>query len=434
MPSTAADPDHSDVLVIGGGPAGTTAATFLRRKGWSVTIIEKDRHPRFHIGESLLPRNMPILRDLGVMDRLGEIGVLKRGADFSPDVGEGRVLIDFSKALSPDEPTAFQIKRAEFDEMLLRNAEANGVTVLEETTVTAHSLLPGSSEGSGGVSVEARDAAGRTRTLTGRFLIDASGRDTYLSSRMGVKARNPRHNSAAIFGHFDNVPRRPGEEVGNISIYWFAHGWFWMIPLRDGRMSVGMVCWPKYLKTRTGPLEDFFRQGVALSEPVAARLKDAKLATAMTATGNFSYTSSVMTGDRYLLVGDAYAFIDPVFSSGVYLAMQSATFAADAVDGALRDPKRAASHLKTYEKRVRKGLKTFSWFIYRFTSPAMQALFMKPSNRFGLKAAVTSVLAGDVYGRIRLTRHLVVFKLFYAIATLATWKQSRAYRGRLDES
>lgn len=427
MPSHPNAAAHSDVLVIGGGPAGTTAATLLRRKGWTVTLVEKDRHPRFHIGESLLPRNMPILRDLGVGEKLAEIGVLKRGADFSADVGDQRVLIDFSKALQADEPTAFQVKRAEFDEMLLRNAEANGVTVHEETTVTSHTFTDG-----GGVAVTARDRDGVERTLTGKFLIDASGRDTYLSSRLNLKGRNPRHNSAAVFSHFDNVPRRPGDEVGNISIYWFAHGWFWMIPLRDGRMSVGMVCWPKYLKTRTGTLDEFFWQGVALSEPVAARLKDATAVNPLTATGNFSYSSSSMTGDRYLLVGDAYAFIDPVFSSGVYLAMQGATFAAEAVDGLLRQPDRAKAHLKTYEKRVKSGLKIFSWFIYRFTSPAMQALFLKPSDRFGMKAAITSVLAGDVYGRIPLGRHLAFFKVLYAIASVFTWKQARAYRSRLD--
>lgn len=424
-PAASLELEH-DVLVIGGGPAGTTAATFLNAKGHSVVVVEKDRHPRFHIGESLLPRNIPILRRLGVMDDLRKIGVLKRGADFSLAEEDGHVLFDFAKALAPDEPAAYQVKRSEFDHMLLKNARAKGVTVLEETTVTEVTFPEN------GVRATAQETDGTTYDIRARFVIDASGRDTFLSSRMKLKGRNPRHNSAAVFGHFDNVPRRPGEEAGNISIYWFEHGWFWMIPLNDGRMSVGMVCWPKFLKTRTGSLEDFFWQGVARAPQVQARMRNARLAREITATGNFSYSSARMTGDRFLLVGDAYAFIDPVFSSGVYLAMQGAEFAADAVDGWLREPARAAAHLKRYEKRVQAGLKQFSWFIYRFTSPAMRHLFRHPSDKFGLKAAVTSVLSGDVYGRITLWPRLALFRAIYYVAVLVLWREGAAYRRRLE--
>ncbi|MFC1674197.1 NAD(P)/FAD-dependent oxidoreductase, partial [Pseudomonadota bacterium] len=187
------------------------------------------------------------------------------------------------------------------------------------------------------------------------------------------------NNSAAIFGHFSGVPRLPDQENGNISIYWFEHGWFWVIPLPDDRTSVGMVCWPKFMKTRQGSLEEFFWQGVAQSGALKERMKDAKALQDITATGNFSYSASAMYGHRYVLVGDAYAFIDPVFSSGVYLAMKSAEFAADAVSDSLTQPHQMARHLKTYERRVTKGLKLFSWFIYRFTSPAMRTLLLKPT-------------------------------------------------------
>lgn len=417
--------DACDVLVVGGGPAGTTAATLLQAKGHRVILVEKDRHPRFHIGESLLPRNIPILRRLGVMDTLQEIGVLKRGADFSLSGDARHTLFDFSQALAPDEPTAFQVKRSEFDHMLLRNARDKGVAVLEETTVTDVSWEQDA------VRATARNTDGVETAITARFLIDASGRDTFLSRKLGFKQRNPNHNSAAVFSHFDNVPRRPGEEAGNISIYWFEQGWFWMIPLNDGRMSVGVVCWPKFLKTRQGSLEDFFWHAVAMAPDVQERMRGAVAVNEVTATGNFSYTSSQMSGDRYVLVGDAYAFIDPVFSSGVYLAMQGAEFAADAVDGCLSEPARATAHLAHYEKRVRGGLKRFSWFIYRFTSPAMRHLFRHPSDRFGLRAAVISVLSGDVYGRTTLWPRLALFRAIYLVASIVFWRQGKMYRQRL---
>jgi len=425
---TPQQPVEYDVLVVGGGPAGTTAATLLHEQGHRVVVVEKDRHPRFHIGESLLPRNIPILRRLGVMEELSRIGVLKRAADFSMGGDASHTIFDFSKALAPDEPTAFQVKRADFDHMLLRNAQAKGVTVMEETTVTEVNWT------ADGVAASVRDAAGRITDLRARFIIDASGRDTFLSKRLNLKQRNPNHNSAAVFSHFDSVPRRPGEESGNISIYWFEHGWFWMIPLNDGRMSVGMVCWPKFLKERRGSLDEFFWQGVAMAPGVQERMREARAVNEITATGNFSYTSSAMTGDRFLLVGDAYAFIDPVFSSGVYLAMQGAEFAATAVDGCLREPARAERHLKTYERRVAGGLKQFSWFIYRFTSPAMRHLFRNPSDRFGLRAAVISVLSGDVYGRTRLWPQLTLFRAIYYTASLLLWRKGASYRRRLEDA
>lgn len=415
-----------DVLVIGGGPAGTTAATLLASKGYAVVLVEKDRHPRFHIGESLLPRNLPLLRRLGVLDKVADIGVVKRGADFSNSGDDKHVVFDFSQALAPDEPTAFQVKREEFDHILINNAAEKGVPVLQNSRVSEIQFV------SGGVEALIEGADGNTCHLSAKFAIDASGRDAFLASRLNLKRRNPKHNSAAVFGHFSGVPRRRGEESGNISIYWFAHGWFWLIPLNDGRTSVGMVCWPQFMKTRQGALETFFWDSVALVPQLHERMQDAKLLGEIIATGNYSYTSTRMTGDQFLLVGDAYAFIDPVFSSGVYLAMQGAAFAVDAVDGALSEPRRAAQYMKKYERRVVRGVNQFSWFIYRFTSPAMRYLFCHPSDRFGIRAAVTSVLSGDVFGRTVLWPRLMVFRAMYYVFSLLFWRSGGAYRNRLE--
>ncbi len=414
-----------DVIVIGGGPAGSTVSTLLKDNGYNVLVIEKSEHPRFHIGESLLPRNMPILRRLGVMDSVVAIGVKKMGADFSVSGEAGHKVYDFSKALKPDEPTAFQVTRAAFDEILLNNARVHGVDVMENTEAVNFRF------GVDRVEVSVRETQGEiadnsvgeagTRTLSGRFLIDASGRDTFLSSRMGLKKRDPRHSSAAVFSHFSDVEQHAGEEAGNISIYWFDHGWFWMIPLACGRTSVGMVCDPAFLKQRDGALADFLLEGFSRCPQVARRMSKAVALDETRAAGNFSYRSTQIFGDKFLMVGDAYAFIDPVFSSGVYIAMQSAEFAADAIHGCLTKPSQAGKLLSRYERRVKMGISGFSWFIYRFRDPTMKFLFMNPSNKFGIQSAVISVLSGDVFGRTSLWPRLALFRAIYVMVKTLDW-------------
>ena len=403
-----------DVIVIGGGPAGSTTAALLAMKGRRVLVLEKSKHPRFHIGESLLPRNVPIFRKLGVLDQVRAIAVEKKGADFSIPEDARHTVFDFASAVCPDEPSAFQVTRSEFDKILLDNAREKGAEVRERTEVLDFRIASDRAY----ISVRGFEDDDVPEELSARYLIDASGRDTFISAKLGLKARDPRHNSAAVFNHFAGVPRRDGEEAGNISIYWFEHGWFWMIPLDHDCMSVGMVSTPEFLKTRDGTLEDFLAQSFKLCPNVRHRMASARPLEETRAAGNFSYRASRIFGERYLMVGDAYAFIDPVFSSGVYIAMQSAEFAADAVDGCLGDPAHAPRLLADYQRRVDKGISGFSWFIYRFMDPAMRFLFMNPSRRFGLQAAVISVLSGDVYGRTRLWPRLTLFRLAFAVVRL----------------
>ena len=412
-----------DVLVIGGGPAGTTVAPMLVEKGYRVVLLEKSRHPRFHIGESLLPANLPLFERMGIADQVKAIGMVKPGAEFVSPHHDMSQSFEFADAWDKSMPYAYQVKRDEFDTILIRNAEKKGVEVHENCKAKKVDFLPDNT-----AVVRAQHDDGREQEWKARFVVDASGRDTFLANRFQIKHRNPKHNSSAIYGHFSGAKRHDGQAAGNITIFWFEHGWFWFIPMMNDVTSVGMVTWPYYTKTKgERSIEQFLMDGIAMCPALTERMKMAKLVNEVEATGNYSYVSERNHGANYLLLGDAYAFIDPVFSSGVLLAMNSGVIGAEAIDTCLRNPAAAPAALKQFDKLMKHGPKEFSWFIYRVTNPIMRDFFMYPKNIFRVKEALLSVLAGDIFGKTPIWRSIWMFKLLYYIANIIQPK--RAFMG-----
>ena len=399
-----------DVLVIGGGPAGSTAAALLAERGHRVILVEKDRHPRFHIGESLLPHNLPLLDRLGVREAVERSSMTKHGIEFvSPYHGKS-VTYNFAGALDKRFPYSFQVRRSTFDHLLLQNAAAKGAEVIEDCRITAVEFPE-----DGHPRISGRDADGNAKNWSAAFVVDASGRDTLLAQQLGCKERNRRNNSAAMFGHFTGARRLPGKAEGNISVVWFDHGWFWFIPLSDGTTSIGAVCPPEFFKDRGTDLKTFFLNVIASCPEIASRLKDAELVGDVSATGNYSYGANYASGGKFILVGDACAFIDPVFSTGVYLAMTMGFHGAEAVDTCLRNPAKSQRALKRYEAATQRAMGSITWFIYRIREPAMRNLFMSPRNWFRMEEAILSLLAGDIFGGWSIRSRLYLFRAIFYI-------------------
>ncbi|MEP6873249.1 MAG: NAD(P)/FAD-dependent oxidoreductase [Burkholderiales bacterium] len=421
--STAPSPEPCDVLVIGGGPAGSTIAALLAGQGRQVVLVEKAQHPRFHIGESLLPANVGLFEKLGVREQVEKIGMPKFGIEFiSPD-HDFRTYLEFAEAWNKEMPYAWQVRRSDLDELLFRHAATRGATTLENCRVRDVAF------DAEGATVQAElsepDGSKSARRWRARFVIDASGRDTLLANKLRIKDKNPAHNSSALFGHFTNAQRLEGKKEGNISICWFEHGWFWFIPLADGTTSIGAVCWPYYLKSRNKPLKEFFFDTIALCPGLALRLKDATLVgDAVHATGNYSYIARHCSGERYLMLGDAYTFIDPMFSTGVYLAMNSAFTGAEVVATCLDQPAEAAKARAQFERTMRKGPSVYSWIIFRVTNPTIRDMFMHPKNMFRVKEALMSMLAGDIFGKTPIWGALRMFKAIYYAISIGHFRRS----------
>ena len=399
-----------DVAVVGGGPAGSTAASLLAAAGRSVILFEKERFPRFHIGESLLPFNLDLFRRLGVLEDLEGRFIEKWGARLFSSDGSTTRYISFEEGIVPGHPRAFHVLRSEFDALLLRKAREQGAEVRESTAVIE--AVPSHRDG---CDLTVRDAAGRISQHRARFLLDASGRDAFVASRRRLRIMTPHLRKMAVYAHYEGVARGEGRFAGDIVLVILRDGWFWLIPLPEGRTSVGLVLeGSSFRRLDLSPerlLEAALQRCPAAWERVASSRRISQVWTA----SDYSYECGGVAGDGYLLLGDAAAFIDPIFSTGVWLAMSSAEMAADTLHAALGAPGRAADlapgRFAAYERKVRRHVRNYTRIVSRFYEPGFMDLFLQPAGRFGMRESVISLLAGLVDPPLAVRLRLALFYL-----------------------
>ncbi|MEO1092797.1 MAG: tryptophan 7-halogenase [Pseudomonadota bacterium] len=395
--------------MIGGGPGGAAVAALLAEAGLACVLVEREKHPRFHIGESLLPHSLPLLDRLGVLERVAAIGVRKPGAEFVSADGEKTTGFAFARALTSGPDHAFQVRRDQFDALLFDRARELGALCLEEAVAEVISI------GDEGAVAQVKQAGRSPRLFHADVLIDASGRSALMAKKRREQKPDPTNRSAAIFGHFRGVPHAEGTLAGAIRIHLTEPGWMWQIPLPDGLTSIGLVADPSYLSQRDCGIDAFFDAHCDRHPALRRLLLGATRTGRMQATGNFSYRADTASGPGHLKVGDAYGFIDPMFSTGVHLALSSAAEAAAAVLATRSSEAKRATIFAAYDQKVRERIHYVSWFIYRIHNPTFREMLLNPKDVFGIERAVISLLAGDFERRRAVDARLWLFKAIWRV-------------------
>jgi FADH2-dependent halogenase len=404
-------------VVIGGGPAGAAAGAHLARRGRRVLVAERERFPRFHIGESLIPEANRYLERIGVLEKIAAEGFpVKKGAILLAADGEHQSYVDLSAAEGVERAstwsTTWEVPRHRFDQILLDHAAASGAEVCQPAKVAQVGF------GDEEVTVTLRSEAFGERTVRSRTVIDASGRDGFLSKRLNLRRFDPELRHVGIHAWFEGVVPPPPDCSGDARLISLDRdGWAWLIPLDDRVTSVGVVVSRRrHARLPTDSPErclEILLADVPVLEPLLA---NARRVSDVRVDGDYSYSTSAYAGDRWLLAGDAGSFLDPVFSTGVLLALAGGVEAAEAVDRGLGQPAEGRlREMAAYDREQGRKYRFFRRFVTGFYRPEFRDILLQPGDPYGLSAAVVTVLAGStkpsLSTRIRL-------EIFFALVRL----------------
>ena len=397
-----------DVAIIGGGPAGSTAATLLAKASRRVIVLEREKFPRFHIGESLLPFSTQAFDRLGVREKLDRTFLPKFGGEIVAACGTKGVKFYFKDGFRTHRDRAYQVTRSEFDKLLLEHSRDNGAEVREETEVKKIAFEEDR------VKIDIETSDGARSIIESRYLLDCSGRQTTLGNFFKLKKSYDHLQKFSVFAHYENVDRAEGIDGTFIRMVRGLDRWFWMIPLTPTRMSIGVVMDTTTYRAMKLPAEAALEKCIGEQPMVLERMTRAERVSPVYSAGDYSYRNAKLFGDRWLLAGDAAGFIDPVFSSGVFLAIMSAEKAADALDEVLNDESKKRRLFKDYSRRVNYVMDVYLTFVtswYR-RSKEFTEVFLNPTETLQVAPAVNAVLAGNEGGSFAIRWRMWLFYFF----------------------
>lgn len=395
-----------DVAIIGGGPAGSSAGSLLAKAGRSVVIFEKEKFPRFRIGESMLPASAGTLERMGVKEKIDNAGFLiKYGGEIASACGR-TVRFYFKNGLNAKRPTSYQVLRSEFDKILLDHAAETGCDVREQTAIESFEL------DDRGVTLYSGDGK---HVVRAQYVIDCSGRNSLIGNRYQLRRPYPNLRKFSVYAYYKDVDREEGPDGTLTRMVRAKDSWFWMIPLSGNMASIGVVMDTEKFRTLKMAPQEALTHCIAEQPVVNKWMSRARRVTEVYATGDFSYRNKRLSGDRWLLAGDAAGFIDPVFSSGVYLALLSGEQAADSLNLVLDQPRHRAKAFRHYERRIGRVLDVYlrwasSWYTQEFVE-----VFLFPKELFELVPTISAVLSGSELRDFGIRWRLCVFQMLVAL-------------------